>query len=131
MEALMPYLFNVGQQQRPGKEASIMQNLLRSVGERIRSIRKEQRISQEKLAERAGLHFTYIGGVERGERNIGLENLSRIATALGMEIRDLCPAKDPKQDNMRELIAILKCKDKKTVDLIREIVKRIPCRGGC
>ncbi len=106
-----------------------MQNLLRSVGAQIRTIRKAQGISQEKLAERAGLHFTYIGGVERGERNISLQNLNKIAIALGMEIRDLFLAKDPKQDQLRELMTILKCKDRKTVELIRDLVNRIPCRS--
>ena len=107
-----------------------MEDVLRSVGAQIRTFRKAQGISQEKLAERADLHFTYVGGVERGERNISLENLSRIAKALGMEIRDLFPVKDPKHDRVGELITILKCKDGKTVELMLGIAKRIPCRNS-
>ncbi|MBD2435154.1 XRE family transcriptional regulator [Fischerella muscicola CCMEE 5323] len=43
-------------------------------------------ISQEKLAEMAGLRRTYIGSVDRGERNISIDNIERIATALGLKI---------------------------------------------
>jgi len=47
-------------------------------------VRERLGISQEELADRAGLHRTYLGGVERGERNLGLLNLIRIAKALGI-----------------------------------------------
>jgi len=46
-------------------------------------------ISQEKLAELAELHRTYIGQVERGEKNLTLLSMERIAKALGVEVRDL------------------------------------------
>jgi transcriptional regulator with XRE-family HTH domain len=52
------------------------------VGNNIKKYRKMLNISQEELAERAGLHRTYIGGVERGERNITLDSLQVIAAAL-------------------------------------------------
>lgn len=55
---------------------------LEIVGKTIRQLREAIGISQEELAYRAGLHRTYIGGVERGERNLGVENLIRIARAL-------------------------------------------------
>ena len=57
---------------------------LQRFGARLRAERKRVGISQEELAERSGVHRTYIGGVERGERNIGLLNLVRIARALGV-----------------------------------------------
>lgn len=55
----------------------------------IRKIRKSNGLSQEKLADLCGLHRTYIGSVERSERNITIENLDRIAHALGVDTRDL------------------------------------------
>lgn len=51
-------------------------------GLRVRAIREQRRYSQERLAELAHLHRTYIGGVERGERNVSLLNIWRIADAL-------------------------------------------------
>jgi DNA-binding XRE family transcriptional regulator len=53
------------------------------LGKRIRLLRLASHLSQEGLAERAGLHPTYIGGIERGERNVGFDNLLKIARALG------------------------------------------------
>lgn len=52
------------------------------VGMRIRELRLARGISQEALADEAGVHRTYMGSVERGERNISLENIIRIAKAL-------------------------------------------------
>ncbi len=57
-------------------------NLLEVVGNNIRACRNRLGISQEKLAELSGLHRTYVGGVERGERNISILNLDKIAAAL-------------------------------------------------
>jgi transcriptional regulator with XRE-family HTH domain len=60
------------------------ENVVRKVGRRIRELRQKRGWSQEKLAEEAGLHRTYIGQVERGEKSIGVENLFRLAAALGV-----------------------------------------------
>lgn len=57
---------------------------LQRFGARVREERERLGISQEELANRAGLHRTYVGGVERGERNLGLLNLIRIARALSV-----------------------------------------------
>jgi len=59
------------------------------VGFNIRRIREEHGLSQEQLAALAGLHRAYIGQIERGEKNIGLKNLERIAKALNVNIRVL------------------------------------------
>jgi transcriptional regulator with XRE-family HTH domain len=57
---------------------------LRRFGARVRALRLRSGMSQEALAAKAGIHRTYIGGVERGERNLGLKNVLRIAEALGV-----------------------------------------------
>lgn len=54
----------------------------------IKRIRQARGISQEELADLAGLHRTYVGAVERGERNITLINANRIAEALGVKLSD-------------------------------------------
>lgn len=61
-------------------------------GERMRQIRKENGISQEALALACGLDRSYIGGVERGERNISLINIYKIASALGIAAKVLFDA---------------------------------------
>ena len=55
---------------------------LQRFGARVRAERERVGISQEALADIAGLHRTYVGGVERGERNVGLLNIIRLARAL-------------------------------------------------
>jgi transcriptional regulator with XRE-family HTH domain len=64
-------------------------SILNAVGAKIRDIRKQKGLSQEQLGEKASFHFSYIGGVERGEKNISLLNLEKIAEALDVQIYDL------------------------------------------
>ena len=58
-------------------------------GARIRQLRTATGFSQEKLAEAAGLHRTYVGEVERGEKNVSLDNIGKLAAALGVDISHL------------------------------------------
>lgn len=58
-------------------------------GERVRSLRKAQGYSQEAFADACGLDRTYVGGIERGERNIALLNISRVANSLNVSLAEL------------------------------------------
>jgi len=62
-----------------------MSSILNIIGNNIRHYRNALDISQEKLAENVGLHRTYIGAVERGEKNISANNIAKIAKVLGVE----------------------------------------------
>ncbi len=64
-------------------------HILSRFGQKVRAIRKEKNLSQEVLAGRSDLDRTYIGGVERGERNISLINIEKLAKALGVDVKDL------------------------------------------
>ena len=61
------------------------------LAENIRKLRKNKdaKLSQEKLADIAGLHRTYIGAIERGEQNVSIDNIERIANALGCAVDEL------------------------------------------
>lgn len=63
-------------------------------GQRLRAIRKSKNLSQEDLAAKAGLHRTYIGSIERGEKNLSLLNIEKLANALDLNISSLFAEKE-------------------------------------
>jgi len=65
------------------------QRAIRDFAIRVRELRQAKGLSQEKLAEHAGIHRTYLGGIELGLRNPSLRNIARIAQALGVQVADL------------------------------------------
>ena len=66
-----------------------MKAIEQQFGERVRELRTTKGLSQEELAFKSGVHRTYLGGIERGERNPSLKNIAAIAEALGVDISDL------------------------------------------
>jgi len=86
---------------------------LTEFGRRVRDLRKANGLSQEELADRAGLHFTYIGGVERGERNLSFKSIHKIAAALCVDIRGLF------------IPSLTEAKEKETSELINDINRLI------
>ncbi len=63
-------------------------DILKKFGDKVRDIRKQLNLSQEELADKAGVHRTYIGMIERAEKNITLLNIEKIANALEVSIKD-------------------------------------------
>jgi transcriptional regulator with XRE-family HTH domain len=63
-------------------------DILKKFGIKVRDLRKQRNLSQEELADKAGLHRTYIGMIERAEKNITLVNIEKIANALEVSIKD-------------------------------------------
>jgi transcriptional regulator with XRE-family HTH domain len=78
----------------------LMSSILATIGINVRFYRKELGLSQEQLAELSSLHRTYVGSVERGERNISALNIEKIAIVLGVEPAKLLevPLENPKND---------------------------------
>ena len=66
-----------------------MQTIRNSLGKRVRYLRTHLGWSQETLAEKAGLHPTYIGGIERGQRNVSLQNLAKLSIAFHVTLAEL------------------------------------------
>jgi len=67
----------------------VAERALAALGQAIRELRAERGISQEGLADLAGLHRTYVGGIERGERNPSYRNILKLARALGVRPSEL------------------------------------------
>lgn len=68
---------------------------LAELGARIRAHREEQGLSQEALADRSGVHWTFIGQLERGQRNVSLHNLLKVAAGLGVDPGELVTGLKP------------------------------------
>ena len=64
-----------------------MSNIAKILGQRIRNYRTDKGLSQEKLAELAGCHHTYIGQLERGEKNATVESIEKISAALNVPLK--------------------------------------------
>lgn len=82
-------------------------------GKRIRQLRKEKGMSQEKLAEKSGLHNTYIGQIERGEKNASLESIQKLSEGLGVSVAEIfetfteSPRENPILNQIAEIVSLL------------------------
>lgn len=76
----------------PGQQlnnARMANRLAKTIGQRIRALREEQGLSQEQLAAKSGVHRTYVGMVERAEKNISVTSLAKFSKALGSTMSSL------------------------------------------
>ena len=80
-----------------------MNNIVTVIGQRIRNYRNSIGISQETLGERAGLHTSYIGQLERGEKNATLETLYKVSTALEIPLSKLFEKLEGETDEGRNI----------------------------
>ena len=74
-----------------------MKDITHKLGDRIRKLRLEKRLSQENLAFESNMHRTYLSSIERGERNPSLKNIEAIANALGVTLSELFKFGNDKQ----------------------------------
>ena len=109
-------------------------NISAELGIRIRHYRKEKRITQEQLAEICGMHPTYIGQLERGEKNATLESVYRIAKGLNVSISKLLENMDDFEDNnmydipnsiYQQLIMLPRDKQENIQDILQKIIDLI------
>lgn len=80
-----------------------MPALLHALGLAIRQVREDRNLSQERLAELAGLHRTYVSSVEQGRRNLSIENIHKVANALGVSMTELIQLCEDRIDRSREI----------------------------
>lgn len=80
-----------------------MSDIAKAVGQRIRNYRTQNGLSQEKLAELSGCHPTYIGQLERGEKNATLESIERITAALGISLSKLFEKLDGQEGDTKDI----------------------------
>ncbi|MHA6531719.1 helix-turn-helix domain-containing protein [Paenibacillus sp. BAC0078] len=105
--------------------------ILKLVGARIRILRKEKGFSQEALGEKGGFHFSYIGQIERGEKNVSLLNLSKIAEALGVNLIQLFAYVDEEiefteqENNIQEVVEMLRDSNGDKVQLAKNVLREI------
>lgn len=109
-----------------------LSDFLKLVGEKIRIIRKVQGLTQEELAERSNLQDSYIGGIERGERNVSLLTLEKIIKGLNVSPESLFKFENNDVNNYNEknnIIEIYKSflseRDEEELKVIHKITKDI------
>lgn len=104
-------------------------DLVKIVGERIRFYRKERGLSQEELAYRASLHNTYIGQLERGEKNATIESLAKVCAAMDITLAELFKdeVSQPKilSFELEQMVLLLKGRSKKDQRAILAVIESL------
>lgn len=103
-----------------------MEDIQRVIGNRLRDLRKKKGLSQEKLGSKAKLHYTYVGAIERGEKNLSIITLGKISKGLGVSINEIfnfpMDIKDP--DKLKSLIfKEIERSDPEILKLVLDLVK--------
>lgn len=103
-----------------------MENVSLMFGERVKSLRTAKKLSQEKLAELSGLHSTYIGQIERGEKSPTIESIYKLSVGLEISLADFFKNMEMKEkyaDKIYNMVLPLTSeKQKKIYDIINEII---------
>jgi transcriptional regulator with XRE-family HTH domain len=103
----------------------------KELGTRIRTLRKRNGLTQEEMAEKCDLHWTYIGGLERGERNPTLTTMQRVAAGLNVGLNQLIDARSfPKPKSEEEskearLLRLIRKKGPENVDLATKVIREV------
>jgi transcriptional regulator with XRE-family HTH domain len=105
-----------------------MRELLKTVGQRVRSAREDLGLSQEQLAERAGLHVSYVGQIERGLREPSLKSLLGVAQGLNLRLVDLLSEAPPAGDRLlrelqRTICTMEPPQQRQILDVVRRVVR--------
>jgi transcriptional regulator with XRE-family HTH domain len=106
-------------------------DLRKLVGSRIREIRKDKGLTQEEVGEVCGFHYSYLGRLERGEKNISLDSLRKISDALQVDVKQLFGPPEyfelltEKEAGMQEILLLLKKRSKKEIQMISVLLKNM------
>jgi len=105
-----------------------MSSLAKTIGERIRNHRNREGLNQEQLAERCGLHATYIGQIERGEKNATIESVGKIVKGLNISFETLfekIQAGELKNNVATKCYALIDVLNEKEQAAIYELIQKI------
>ncbi|MFD3260751.1 helix-turn-helix domain-containing protein [Paenibacillus lentus] len=104
-------------------------DILKLVGARVKALRKELGLSQEALGEKGGFHFSYIGQIERGEKNISLLNLAKIAATLDVSVAQLFAYinEDSELTNadLKDIVMMLRNAKPEQVRMAKNVIREI------
>jgi len=105
--------------------------ILKLVGTRIRALRKERGLSQEALGEKGGFHFSYIGQIERGGKNVSLLNLHKIAESLEVNLVQLFAYQNEEfmvtsaENDIQDIVAMLRDATDEKIRVAKNVIREL------